>query len=442
VNLLPLKRPGLARIVSNSGWLIGEQVVHALVSLGIGIWLARFLGPEAFGQFSFALALVSVFAIVATLGLNRIVVRELVARAGDAMATRSLMSTVFAMRLAATFAAFMACAVASWLFGLGEAGIVALVAASLMFRAPDCVDLYFQSITASRVTASAKTVAFLIASLIRVILLVAGAELWAFAAMVVLEAALSSMALLWVYGARADALRPRPFDAALARRLIKESSPEILAGFAGLMLMRLDQLMLEALRGPAEVGVYSVASRLAESWYFVVTAIVASTFPAIVRQRERDASAYMLRLSQLMVGLVGIAYFVIALATIVAKPIVNLLFGTDYAAAAGILIVLIWSGLFVCLGAASGSWIMAEGKVRLNLYRHMLAVSVNVALNALLIPAHGGLGAAVATLTALAVAYLGFDFVRSDTRAIGRLKLWALLLVARAPRETAGRADG
>lgn len=442
MDIFPLKRPGLTRIVSNSGWLIGEQVVHALVSLGIGIWLARFLGPEAFGQLSFALALVSVFAIVATLGLHRLVVRELVARAGDAMATRTLMSTVFAMRLAATFAAFVVCAAASWLFGFGEAWIVALVAASLVFRASDCVDLYFQSITASRVTAIAKAIAFLIVSLMRVILLVAGAELWAFAAMVAVEAALSAVALLWVYGTRMGALTPQPFDGALARRLLTESAPEIFAGFAGLLLMRLDQLMIEAIRGPAEVGVYSVASRLAESWYFLVTAIVTSTFPAIIRQRERNASTYMLRLSQLMVGLVGIGYLVIALTTVVATPIVNLLFGADYAAAAGILVVLIWSGLFVCLGIASGSWIMAEGRVHLNLYRHVLAVVVNIALNTLLIPAHGGLGAAVATLMALAVAYLGFDFVRPEMRPIGRLKLWALLLVARAPRETVDQLDG
>src|SRR4030065_2467894 len=71
-------RHRLQQAVGNSGWLLTDKVTRLVIGLVIGIWMARVLGPAQFGQFNYALAYVALFSSVATLGLDGIVVRNLV----------------------------------------------------------------------------------------------------------------------------------------------------------------------------------------------------------------------------------------------------------------------------------------------------------------------------------------------------------------------------
>ena len=62
----------------NTSWLFAEKILRMVVGLLVGVWVARYLGPEKFGLLSYALSFVGLFSIVATFGLDEIVVRELV----------------------------------------------------------------------------------------------------------------------------------------------------------------------------------------------------------------------------------------------------------------------------------------------------------------------------------------------------------------------------
>jgi len=214
----------------------------------------------------------------------------------------------------------------------------------------------------------------------------------------------------------------------LMQRLLRESWPEIIAGFSGLLFMRLDQLMLENMAGSAQVGMFAVAAKLSESWFFVPAAIVASTFPSIVRERERNRPLYLRRISQLMVSLTGLSYLAALTTSLLAGPVVGLLYGPAYADSARILAIHIWCGLFVSFGLASGSWLMAERLIRFNLYRNLAGAILNVLLNLFLIPRHGAVGAAFATLISLAFAHFLFAAFSASTRVVFRLQLRAMIL--------------
>lgn len=67
------------KILANMGWLLADRVLRVFVSLLLGAWVARYLGPEQFGKLNYAIALVSLFSVFATLGLEEIVIRDLVA---------------------------------------------------------------------------------------------------------------------------------------------------------------------------------------------------------------------------------------------------------------------------------------------------------------------------------------------------------------------------
>jgi len=409
--------------------MMGEQVFRLFVGLAVGIWVARLLGPSKFGELSYAISFAAVFGVVVTLGLNRILVRELVSAHQQQHLVSQLMCTAFAMRIAASVPMYAICLLAAFLVGGEGILLVGLVAGSFFFNASDVVELYFQSRVQARITARARLVSFIFVTGVRIGLLLAGADVVAFATISLLESAGGAYVLQRIYRRHGMQLSSQMIDWRLARRLLAESWPEILAGFTGLLFVRLDQIMLQHMAGPEAVGMFAVAARLSEAWYFVPSAIIASTFPGIVASKAIDSELYMRKLQILLAVLCILSYVVAIFVTAAAEPVIEALYGVSYAGSAPILVVLGWCGLFVSLGLASGSWIMAERKVRLNLYRHVAGLGANIALNLFLIPRFGAIGAAYSTLLSLIVAYMIFDIFAPSMKEISRRKWRAILIM-------------
>ena len=73
-----LAKTGFRRYFENTSWLIAEKITRLTVGLFVGIWIARYLGPEQFGTLSYAQAFVGLFGAISTLGLDGIVIEILV----------------------------------------------------------------------------------------------------------------------------------------------------------------------------------------------------------------------------------------------------------------------------------------------------------------------------------------------------------------------------
>jgi O-antigen/teichoic acid export membrane protein len=97
--------------------------------------------------------------------------------------------------------------------------------------------------------------------------------------------------------------------------------------------------------------------------------------------------------------------------TFVSPLIYKLLFNHEYAYAAPVLSVHIWSGVFVFLGAASSQYLIAENLSKLTFVRTGVGAIVNIGLNLILIPKMGMMGAAIATLAAYASAPIFTIFI-------------------------------
>ena len=92
--------PGLRKILGNAGWLMADRVLRMGMGLVVGVWVSRYLGPVQFGSLNFALAFVAIFGSLTTLGLDNIVVWEIVHNAVD---VPKLLGTTLALKLAGSF---------------------------------------------------------------------------------------------------------------------------------------------------------------------------------------------------------------------------------------------------------------------------------------------------------------------------------------------------
>jgi len=200
----------------------------------------------------------------------------------------------------------------------------------------------------------------------------------------------------------------------------------LLSGLTIMLYMRIDQVMLAEMVGEREVGLYSAALRLSEVWYVIPTIIISSVMPSLTEARARSEELYYQRLQQLFTYLARVAYLVAVLMTVLANPLIHLLYGESYSQAGSILAVHIWAAVFVFLGVGMGPWVINEGLTSLFFFQTLFGALVNVALNIALIPLLGGLGAAIATLVSqLTAAYFALALFRR-TRTIFAMENKAL----------------
>jgi PST family polysaccharide transporter len=265
--------PGLRKIMGNTGWLMVDRVVRMGMGLFVGVWVARYLGPVQFGSLNFALAFVALFGTMTTLGLDGIVMREVL---HNAQHTHEILGTTLALRSGGGLLAVGLSIATLRLIQPHDRQallLVSILSLTLVFQAFDTIDSFFQSQVQSKITVWAKNSAFLVFAAIRVSLIRAKAPVWSFAAASTGEIALGAVGLLLGYrlsGGRMFAWRTSKTRAA---RLLKQSWPVIFSGMAIMVFMRLDMVMLEMMKGNYAVGIYSAATRISEVWYFIPMAI-------------------------------------------------------------------------------------------------------------------------------------------------------------------------
>lgn len=418
----------LSKVLNNIAWQIGDKLLRMGVGLFVGVWVARYLGPEQFGKWNYAIAFSAIFGAMAGLGLDSLVVRELVRCKGEN--EDEIVGTTFYMRLAA---AGLLCAVALGLSMAmeGDGLVVALVGLtmlSMVFQASNVVDFFFQSKMQSRNSVLAQNTAFVIAAVIRVVLLVTRQSLLWFAAVALFETLLASLFLLLAY--RRTGRRPLAwrFNGKRALALLRDGWPFILTSLTAMLYMRIDQVMLGRMLGPKEVGVFSAAVKISEIWYFIPMSIMSSALPIIVASKEKGEGEYVKRLQQLNDALFTFG-LVVGLGMTFASPwVIALLYGGKFQGSAGILSLHIWSGVAICLGAAGSCWTLTENRQRVNIVKSVFGCVVNISLNLWLIPRMGARGAALASVVAqFATCLLFFD---AFTFKVFKIQIRSILMVS------------
>lgn len=402
--------------MNSVGWTMGERLFSLGATYAVSIMVANYLGVDNFGQLLFAIALVTLFSTLVGGGLQGVVVRDLVRCPAE---RAEILGTVLLVRTAAGLACFAIVVALVILIHLGEATDVTLtivVALSLCFRAGDVVDLWFQSQTQMRYVSYANLVQMVVGNAVRLTLVAIAAPLIWFGVALVVGTAIRSFSLVYLYRRNTGSLRDWSPHLARAGRYAREGLPLMLSGVASSLNLKVDQLLLGVILGSAAVGTYGVAARLSEVWYFIPTTVAAAVFPAIIRAKEAGPEHYRRRLRQIYAAFIWGAIAVAIAVSLVASPVISLLYSSEYTGATAVLVVHVWTAPFLFMGVVLSKWLIIENMLWTSLVRHGFGAGLNIGLNLVLIPAHGPVGAAVATLISYAAANFGACLLSARTR--------------------------
>lgn len=403
------------RYFKNTSWMMGEQLLRIIAGLFVGIWVARYLGPEQFGIFSYALAFTAIFGGIAKLGLDGIMVRELV----NNPANRDVyLGTAFWLKILGAFIviSLMAAIVPFTSNDATTNLFIFIIASGLVFQSFEVVEFYFQSQVLAKIVSICKVIQLALSSMIKIYLVLSEAELIWFVLVTAFDALSLAVSYFIAYKVRKNPAFYKHFDLSIAKQLLKDSWPLIFSAIVVMIYMRIDQIMIKEMLGEYEVGIYSAAVRLSEAFYFIPMLITASLFPAILNAKNQSDELYKQRLQRLYTFMVWFAIAIALPMTFLSDWLILLLFGQAYQEAGQVLMIHVWSMPFVFLLVASGKWFIAEGLARMALYRNLSAAFLNVVLNIIFIPIYGVVGAAISTLLAFFMAAYFFDILSTLTR--------------------------
>lgn len=385
------------RVIKNSYSLILSQLLRYVINIFISIWIVRYLGAELFGAFSYITALTGIFGIFSSLGLQSIIVRELIKKPNE---SKALLGTSIFLSFITGIIASLALIFIVVFLNHGNKLLLYLAiinSCSFLFDTFKIFSYHYESLVQSDKVAKINNISIIIASILKVICLRFNLGIYVLSSIFILESAISGILLFILFSKNVYSPFKFSIDKMLAKSLLKDALPLIMSGFMISIYMKIDQVMIQNILGNKEAGIFAVSVRLTEIFYFIPVIILSSFFPGIVASKD-DTELLRKKMDNLYSILIIFSYSVIFLMTLFSGVIINRLFGDSFIDAKVPLIILIWNLLFVCLGVARNAYILTFNLNKYYMYVTIIGAILNLTCNLILIPKLGIIGAPISTI--------------------------------------------
>lgn len=408
-----------SKFVVNTNWLLFKNIYSMLLSLIVGALAARYLGPADYGLIGYGASLVSLFTSISQLGLNSIIMNELLREPEKKGQT---LGTALSMRLAASVVSFFCVLI---FVALVEPGnkillvVTALQAFAIICNTYELLNEWFLSELKSKVYVLAASVGVTIVGIWKIILLMLGASVQWFAASTTIQALVCGGIILIVF------IKQKQFQMSFswkkARELFGRSNHYIISGLAVTLYTQMDKVMLGKMMGEREVGLYTSAMTIAMLWEFVPTSVINSARAVILEKKNKSHEEYLKMFQLLLLGISIMGIIVGIGMQIFGKYIILILYGRDYVEAVPLLQILIWSTSFAMIGSSRSIWNVAEDKNQYAKYYTIIGSTFNLLFNYFAIQAWGMTGAAIGTLLSQMIVSLGAPLCWKETRTFVNL---------------------
>ena len=386
------------------------------VGLFVGVWIARYLGPEQFGLLNFATAFTAMFGAFAALGMEGIVVRDIVRDPGRAGAT---LGTAAVLQFLGGFIAYLLILVAIAYLRPNDTltrSIVAILGSMMLLKVSDIAVYWFESQVQSKYIVWVQNSVFLFFAAIKVILILQHSPLITFVWATLAEAIVVALILLCVMAKCGHSLTELRVSSERAKTLLKDSWPLLLSGMVLMVQARIDQIMLGQMVGDLEVGYYSAALRIIEIAAVTSILLRSSFLPSIVSSKNKSQEVYLNRLEAFYKLNVVVAIMIAIPLAILSPWIIQILFGDSYMSAALIMSIMTVRLFFAHIGVPRGIYLLNENLLKFSAITMVVGTIVNIVLNYLLIPIYLGVGATIASLISFFVTIFVLDILYTKTR--------------------------
>jgi O-antigen/teichoic acid export membrane protein len=269
---------------------------------------------------------------------------------------------------------------------------------TLIVQALGVTDSFFQANVLARKSVLVQLSTGIASAALKLICIWLGFGLFSFLSIYIIESLFVALGLLIAYEKLNFSFTSWKFNPVLSFSLLRDSWPLLLSGATAMISLRVDQVMIGSMLGSYSAGIYAVAVKLSEVWYFIPMIVISSLLPAIINGKQTSEQLYHSRYKKLYIAMILIPLFVAIFVSTTAGQIIQIIFGITYLSSASAFTIYIWSGIPIFLWYVLGQFLIIENHTRIHFFATTVGALTNVALNFILIPRLGIDGAAYATL--------------------------------------------
>lgn len=394
-----------AVIAKNIGWALVGKVVTLLGGFIVGIFVARYLGPEQYGLMSYVISYIAIFQAIASFGLDNIEIREEAKNKDDRDA---IIGTAFVLKL------IFAVITIALIFGVVTVSkadsftrwMIMLYSLTIILNCFFVARNYFTAIVWNEYVVKTEISRTIIGIVIKIVLLLIHAGLVWFIAACVFDYVLLATGYCFSYSKKIDKIRLWRFDRKWAKFLVRQSFPLLLSLTAVVAMQRIDHIMIKEMIDNESVGQYSVAFKFVEVMIFIPTIMAQTISPMLVRLRNKNEGRYKEKAQVFMDVTVWLCILMAVIVCLIAGYMIKWTFGAQYLLAIPVLQIMSFKVIFDALSQTSGQMIIIEGIHKLMVVREIAGFICCVVLNFLLIPRFGIIGSAIASVCTIAVSGL------------------------------------
>lgn len=403
-----------SQVIGNAAWMIGCKIFQALLGVVITMLTARYMGPSNYGLINYASSLVAFVAPIGKLGLDSILVNELISypeKEGETLGTAIGMSLLSSLLCILGLAGF------TKLVNPGETVtliVCVLYSIVLLAYAVEMVQYWFQAHLLSKYTSLAMLIAYFFKTVYQIILLVNGSGIYWFAIASAFDVfIIDALILIWY---RKNTGQKLSISLTAAKRMFAKSRYFIVSSMMITIFANTDRIMIKMMLGDAQTGYYSAAVACASLTSFVFSAIIFSSQPIILEKHKMGSEKFDELLTLLYVVIIWLSLIQCIVIAGLAPQIIGILYGESYSAAITPLRWIVWYSTFSYLGAVRNIWIIAKEKHSLLWKINLTGAVGNVILNFVMIPAAGISGAAIASLLTQIITNVVLCFLFKELR--------------------------
>lgn len=398
-------------------------------ALLVGVFVARVYGPDGLGSITTAIAVCTIVLGFSALGMSGILVKELIE---NPQKRGVVMTTVVVGKLILGLILYGLMLVIVWYFDSSELLVLtAIIGLGYLFTSLDVFEANFNADSDFKRLVGLHIAGVTVATGAKVLVLLLNGDIrWlavGYALDYMLLYALPAMFFFRRIARRAvESISYTPgFRRSEMSKLLGRSWPIMISGFLAQVNLRIDSIMIAALVSVSQVGIYSAAGRLSESWTVLAMALVSASFPALVRSSKSDRDAYSIGLTRLLRLLIWISLGGALAVMATSQWIIQILYGDSFQASSTILSIHIFGGMFLFMRTALSRWLIVEDLYMFSLVSHGTGAAVNIIGNALVLDRFGIIGAAWVSVISYATSGLLFLLFTSRTRVLFFIILWA-----------------
>lgn len=384
------------KVIKNASWIIGCKIVQSLLGVVISMFTARYLGPANFGLINYAASVSAFLLPIAQLGLNNILVQETIEHPDE---EGKIFGTSMILSLCTALVCMIGCFTFVSFVNAGEKDTIivcCMYSAMLIPQALELIQYWYQAKYWSKYVSIVALVAYVAVSAYKVYLLVTGKSVYWFAVSNSIDYFLIGVLIIVLYKRLGG--QQLVFSRAVAKRMLDKSRFYIISSMMVTLFAQTDKIMLKLMLDETATGLYSAAVISASLTSFVFSAIIDSFRPMIFKSQKESVEEFEKNITKLYTIVIYLSLLQCVGMTILSKPIIGILYGSDYDASARALRIIVWYTTFSYLGAVRNVWILANAKQRCLWIINLSGALANVVLNAILIPPMGIDGAALASL--------------------------------------------